>query len=151
MSGFVRDPDADALKQYLGKQNVEVGLLENAPSYEDGTSVVMVGIANEFGGSNLNNPPARHWLRKSVAADKSFYRDEIKSILKHKAGITRDHLFRALGRTAVDKIQGHLYSNDIGMDANEPSTKRAKGGDSPMIDSQHLVRESIDFRVNKSS
>lgn len=145
--GFNKKIDVSALTKYLGKQNLEVGILSNAPDYPDGTPILEVATYNEFGGDS-GNPPARHWLKRSVGADKQFYQEQIKALLKYPAGAQRDSLFRALGREAVERIAGHVESNDIGMMGNKPSVQARKGGDSPMIDTKHLVR-SIDFRVNK--
>ena len=144
-SGFTKIPSADAVSKYLGKSNIEVGILRNAPAYPDGTSVVKVANYLEHGGDG-GNPPAYHWLRRSMGKDADFYKKQIIQVLK-KVNSARESMMHALGRKAVDKIQTHIEKNDIGMKSNAPSTQRRKGGNSPMIDTQHLIR-SIDYRVD---
>ena len=137
----------EKLTKYVGRGNarVEVGLLHNAPDYPDGTSVIAVGTYNEFGGDG-GKPPARHWLRKAIEANQPFYKERMAEILKKPAGIERTRLLRELARASSEKVKDHIWNNDIGLLPNKDSTARAKGGDTPMVDSQHLVR-SIDSRI----
>lgn len=146
-SGFVKPPSADALKVYLGKELVEVGILENAPDYPDGTPILEVAAYTEFGGDG-GNPPAYHWLRKSAKIDHSFHRKQIIAALKHPAGSIRTGLLHALGKRSVELIADHVENNDIGMQSNKESTQKRKGGDTPMVDTKHMI-QSLDYRVGK--
>ena len=46
----------------LDGMDVEIGLLDSAKPYPDGTSVIDVGMWNEFGTIHI---PARSWLRST--------------------------------------------------------------------------------------
>lgn len=144
-SGFTKELNASALLAYVGRQAVDVGILENAPDYPDGTDILMVANLTEYGGDG-GNPPAYHWLKKSMVIDKDKYKRDMIKILKYPAGQIRTSLLRALGKRAVKNIGDHIERNDIGMPANKPSTQKGKGGNSPMVDTAHMI-QSLDSRV----
>ncbi len=53
---------------------------------------------------------------------------------------------RALGRSAVKTIRTDVENNLIGMERNAPSTALAKGGNQPMVDTGHLLRQ-VDYKM----
>lgn len=142
---FNKPPTTEPLKKYLDEAVVEVGIFSDAPDYPDGTPILVVAHANEFGGK-AGSPPPRNWLKKSVGKDKAEYQEHFRKLLKKPKGIERTTLLKAVGRIAVENVQDHLERNDIGMAANKESTQRAKGGNSPMIDTQHLIR-NINYKI----
>ena len=50
-----------------------------------------------------------------------------------------------IGKRSVNAVQQHLEKNDIGLPSNKTSTQRQKGGDSPIINTRHLIR-NIDYK-----
>jgi len=144
-TGWKNPPNTEALKKFFGKSSVEVGILENAPDYPDGTSIHAVANWQEFGTATF---PGQHWLKKAGNKDRKYHEMQISKILKKQKGVARDSLFRAFGRNAAEKIANHIERNDINLRANKSSTQSKKGGNSPLIDTQHLIR-AIDSRVSK--
>ena len=134
---------------------VEVGLHPDAQDYPEkekgldipvgyATSVVLVGAVHEFGN---NHVPKRPWLSASIKQDKDFYQRSIRKVMK---GGVEDNAkiaegMKALGEIAVKNVQSHVESNSIGMVPNAPSTIRQKGGDQPLVDTSHLLRQ-VDWK-----
>lgn len=128
---------------------IRVGLFEDAQGYDDKggaipaghtTSVAFIGALHEFGTSRH---PARPWLSSSIRADIGTYKRTIAKLSKGLAD-NPDVLkigMRSLGRFAVDNIRRHIESNDIGLTANKPATVRQKGGNTPMLDTGHLISQ----------
>ncbi len=132
------------------------GLYKNAQGYprsEQGgnlgrgniTDVVMIGAIHEFG---FGNNPARPWLSSAINNNRTKWRPYIVEALKLKkdAGIDPLPVFTELGRDVVQTIVKDTETNKHGLDANASSTARAKGGNQPMVDTGHLLRQ-VDFKV----
>lgn len=135
------------------KGSLTVGLHRDAQGYnssggalagDETTNVVAVGFWNELGTKTI---PARYWLRNSIREDEAEHKAILVKIYKTlpKAPKTYATMMREFGRKATRSIQDHVESNDIGMPANAPGTQRQKGGDQPMVDTGHLVRQ-IDWK-----
>jgi hypothetical protein len=133
-------PDA---QDYAGREKGE-----DLPSGA-ATSVAFVAALHEFGTSRF---PARPWLSNSIKADRAFYDEKIQEAAKD-AALNPSKIggaMAALGEISVRKIQNHIEANDIGLKANKESTARRKGGNTPLIDTGHLVR-SIDWKWRDGS
>jgi len=130
------------------KKHVTIGLQADAQDYADGTSILMVAVSGEYGNARANVKP-RRFLSSAILKDKTFYLDKTKKILKvYKKGNTNfvNVAMTELGRQGVVKVQKNIENNTIGMHANAESTARAKGGNQPMVDTGHLVRQ-ITYKV----
>lgn len=55
---------------------------------------------------------------------------------------------RELGRRLIEKVKAHVWKNDVGILPNAPATIEKKGGDTPMIDTQHMIRQ-VDYKIAK--
>ena len=128
------------------KKHVTIGIQQDAHDYSDGTSVLMVAQIGEYGNA-ANNIPPRHFLSRSVEMDKSWYTSKIKKVLKayDKKSKFITTAFNEMGRKGVARVQSYIEQNNIGMTSNKPSTIAAKGGNQPMVDTGHLVRQ-IDYK-----
>ena len=125
------------------RKHVTLGLQADAQDYADGTSILQVAISGEFGNAR-NNVKPRHFLSLAVHKDKDFYLSKTKKILKFYKMCDVNFVNTAmteLGRQGVVKVQKNIENNTIGMRANSENTASAKGGNQPMVDSGHLVRQ----------
>ena len=130
-----------------------VGLHRDAQDYHDDggnlganevTGVVEVGAKHEFG---VGNFPARPWLSRSIKAEKRAITANVTKALKIAAdGGNATGQYKKMGRKLVTAIRQHVEGNDIGLAANAPSTVEAKGGNQPMVDTGHLLRQ-VDYKV----
>lgn len=129
--------------------SLTVGVQQDAHDYEDGTSVLMVALVGEYGNASKNIVP-RHFLSRAIETDERFYKQKITFILKKYNGESKliNIMMNELGRQSSNKVKDHIEGNDIGMAPNKPSTANAKGGNQPMIDSGHLVRQ-IDYKTGR--
>ena len=123
-----------------------VGVQQDAHDYPDGTSVLMVAMVGEFGNASKNIVP-RHFLSRAVEVDERYYKQRIVKILKR---YDKDHkliniMMNQLGSDSMQKVKGHIEANNIGMAPNKESTAFAKGGNQPLVDTGHLVRQ-IDYK-----
>lgn len=125
------------------KKHVTIGIQADAQDYADGTPILKVAISGEYGNARAHVKP-RHFLSLSILKDKNFYLSKTKAILKYyKKGETNfiNVAMTELGRQGVEKVQKNIEQNTIGMHANSENTAYAKGGNQPMVDSGHLVRQ----------
>ena len=130
------------------KKHITIGIQPDAQDYADGTSILTVAVAGEYGNARLRIKP-RYFLSRSVSKDHAFYQARIRKLLKayRKGAATFLNVgLSELGRQGVAKVRENIETNSIGMAGNSPNTIQAKGGDQPMVDSGHLVRQ-IDFRL----
>ena len=131
---------------------VTVGVQEDAHDYADGTSVLMVAMLGEFGDASNGLVP-RHFLSRAVETDKDFYKKRIIGILKkYNKGETTlvNMMMIELGQQARLRVINHVEKNTIGMAENKASTAWQKGGNQPMVDTGHLLRQ-IDYKNEKAS
>lgn len=143
-----KSTDGKGLQTHLrgldkAKKHLTLGIQSDAHDYADGTSILAVAVAGEYGNAAAKVKP-RHFLSLAILKDKNFYSGKIKKILKvyPKGNANFINLAMAeLGRQGVSKVQNNIEHNTIGMRRNEESTIRAKGGNQPMVDTGHLVRQ----------
>jgi len=146
-SGWSRPMNTVKLGKYKQKAQISVGIHEDAPDYQDGTDLSMVANLLEFGTETMKE---YRWLEKAVTADTAVYTAMFtKALRKSKTDKRQFNLMMdEIGRRAVDAVQQHVEQNDIGLPANMPSTQIMKRGDSPLINTRHLVR-NIDYKREK--
>lgn len=122
-------------------RGVKAGLLESAPAYPDGTSVVDVGVYNEFGTSRI---PARPFMR--VAMDQGG--KELEAFVSHMVDLLIDGrtdpkgVDDSVGNAAADTIRKTIAG--FNKPPNAPSTVKVKGRDDPLVDTGHM-RDSVDY------
>ncbi len=142
----------------INKNNsVTIGLHEDAQDYprrEGGkelgkneiTSVVMIGAIHEFG---VGKMPSRPWLSLSFKYDKSIndkmMKDAMRVYTKTPEALGAE--LDKVGKAAAKSMREHVFSNDIGLLENAESTQLRKGGNTPLVDTQHMVRQ-IDYKVH---
>ncbi len=142
----------------INKNNsVTIGLHEDAQDYprrEGGkelgkneiTSVVMIGAIHEFGVGDMQSRP---WLSRSFRFDKSINDKMMKGAIwayTRNPDVLGDALDR-VGKAAATSMREHIFRNDIGLLENAESTQLRKGGNTPLVDTQHMVRQ-IDYKVH---
>lgn len=122
---------------------VKVGLPKGSLPYPDGTSVINVGLWNEFGTKDI---PERSWLRtgikKNLKKYKRINREGLKKVLRGTSTVEKS--LNILGAIAAGDVKENITS--IKKPANAKSTVRAKKSSNPLIDTGHL-RASITFEV----
>ena len=128
-----------------GVHRVKVGLTGGANPYPDGTSVIDVGILNEFGAAGV---PERSFLRAGIREGKPEYRKMNRRNLK---AITRGDKTakQALGELGL-KAQGDVQEMiaEVSTPPNAPATIARKGSANPLVDTGHM-RQSITHEVIK--
>ncbi len=127
---------------------IKVGLPKDASPYPDGTSVIMVGLVNEFGSSD-GMIPERSFLRSGIIKNKDdfnkFWKDKFaKEILTAK--IKPEKALKFLGELAQTKIQQQIV--EVKSPANASATTSLKGSSNPLIDTGHM-RQSIRWELGK--
>jgi len=122
-------------------RGVKVGLLESSGNYPDGTSIVDVGIYNEYGTSRS---PARPFM--AVTADQAG--SEMQAYVSHTIGLMMDG---RITPTTVDNNIGRVWADNTkkvidGFDVppNAPSTVLKKGKNDPLIDTGRM-RNAINW------
>ena len=126
-----------SLKEYA---NITVGVHADAHDYPDGTSSADVAMWNEYGTDTI---PARYWLRGSLAKERPAvtraYQKNLERNYKYPAAFKNAQI--AMANDLITQIINHVENNTIGMQGNEASTIRKKGGDQPMVATGHLLRQ----------
>lgn len=146
-SGWVQPAFKIELKKFKQSGQISVGIHEDAPDYDDGTDLSMVANMLEFGSDMM---PEYRWLETSIKVDTAVYTSLFTKALK-RAGTDKrlfDVSMDEIGRKAVEAVQQHLESNDIGLPSNAVSTQESKGGNSPLINTRHMIR-NIDHKREK--
>ena len=129
----------EKLAKKFGKNKLlSVGLPQDSNPYPDGTSVIDVGIAHEFGTETL---PERSFLRATLAENKQKYRNFMKRIPSKiiKGQSSNGTEMEKLGLAVSSDCKSRIY------DGIEPKKKSGEGV--PLIDTGHLV-ESITYAVH---
>lgn len=135
----------ETFKEVGKKPHVKIGVLESAGNEENGLTVVQVATFNEFGGEN-NNPPERSFIRSTVDQKFNSYVEksrklQMKCILQE---LTVGKALSALGELIQSDI---IETINQGVEPeNAPSTQKAKGSTTPLIDSGQL-KQSIRYQV----
>lgn len=125
--------------------NLLIGVQSDAANYPDGTSTAEVAEITELGDDNRDGV---FWLRKSITAESVYLKKKLADIAKLLKGNTPLVVvaMSELGRRMVEKIKDHVYKNDISLPSSSPETIEAKGGNTPMIDTQHMIRQ-VDYKI----
>lgn len=126
---------------------VEVGIYDKAGEYEDGTSVIMVALWNEFGTESI---PSRPFLRNAVlgeAAKINAWRVEVIRKIFH-GQMTGRQALEALGFRVRELIRKSIRSDT--PPPNAPATlarKRADGVPPRTLVHTQLLLRSVEYRV----
>ena len=126
---------------------VKIGLPKDASPYPDGTSVIMVGLVNEFGSSD-GKIPERSFLRAGISNNKAEFLKIWKNKLAKAILIERvkpRKVLGIIGQLAQAKVQEQIV--EIKSPANAASTIDKKGSSNPLIDKGHM-RQSIRYEVD---
>ena len=130
-------------KRFGGISKVKVGLPKNALPYPDGTSVIDVGLYNEFGTSTI---PERSWLRtsirKNLAKYKRISRQNLRKILR--GSLTTEKALNQLGAIAAGDVKENITA--IRKPPNKAATIRKKKSGNPLIDTGHM-RSQVTYEV----
>lgn len=145
------------LKQALKKEvdnlkkmstNVLVGYPETSGDYDDGTSVVMVAAAHEFGTDTI---PKRPTLKKGVDAAREdindFISDEAAKVVSGDASPAS--VMDGVGAIAVASVQQAIV--DLKSPPNAPATIRAKKGKTNPLVNDGEMKGSVTFIVSKDN
>jgi len=127
------------------RSGVLVGLPKDASPYPDGTSVIMVGLVNEFGSSD-GKIPERSFLRAAIDENRSeflkFWKDgAAKTILTGKGS---EKVLALLGQMMQAAVQEKIVN--VKAPANAISTVVNKKSSNPLIDTGHL-RQSVRWEI----
>lgn len=131
------------MSKLKGAHGVKVGLPKGSNDYPDGTSVINVGLWNEFGTKHI---PERSFMRSSVKENAPKYKKFNKrALLKiQEAGSTPKVELGKLGVVASGDMVEQI--NTIGSPPNALSTINKKGSSNPLVDTGHL-KQSITHEV----
>lgn len=135
---------AEIAKKVSKPGTLNVGFLEGA-TYPDGTSVPMVAAIQEFGAPAKGIPP-RPFFRNMIAAKSPEWGDGVAQALKAKDYDTTEAL-NLVGEGIKGQLQDSIKTTNSPPLA--PSTVKAKGFDTPLIDTGHMLN-SVDFEVRES-
>ena len=156
----------DELKERVGQltetldenNSITIGLHKDAQDYskiehgkdlkkDETTSVVMIGAIHEFG---LGVQPVRPWLSASFKEDIRLLKTKMQIALswwaKDPETIRKE--FEEIGKFGAESVKNHIFRNDIGLEANKESTAKRKGGNTPMVDTKHMIQQ-VDYKVGK--
>ena len=132
------------MSKLRGEHGVKVGLPKGSNAYPDGTSVIDVGIWNEFGTEHI---PERSFLRSGIGANlgeyKKFNKGALLQIQRKRMSVPK-----ALGQLGV-LAAGHVREmiDEVKFPANAPSTiRRKRGSTNPLVDTGHL-KQSVTHEV----
>lgn len=133
---------------------VKVGILTGQNSRDDAVTNADVGATHEFG-SFTKNIPARSWLRMPIQEKSQQIQ---KVVLKRASRIKEDllngssiEIYEAIGMAAEAAIQDGFESHGFGKwKPNAPATVKAKGSESPLIDTSQL-RGAVLSKVSKKN
>jgi hypothetical protein len=126
-----------------GAHGVKVGLPNGSNDYPDGTSVIDVGLWNEFGTKHI---PERSFLRSGIRQNLDAYRSMNKRHLR-LIQFKKMKAAQALGRLGI-LASGHIVGriDDVRTPPNSEQTIAQKGSSNPLVDTGHL-KQSITHEV----
>lgn len=126
-----------------GPRRVKIGLPKGANPYPDGTSVILVGIWNEFG-TRAN--PERSFLRAAMREHRQKYRRIVKRLLARVTSgtLSAQAALELLGTEAAADVRTMVVA--VSEPPNAPETIARKGSSNPLIDTGHM-RQSITHQV----
>ena len=132
-------------KRLKGASRVKVGLPKGSLPYPDGTSVINVGLWNEFGTVNI---PERSFLRTGIQKNLPKYakinRKNLKAVLQ--GSLTTEKSLNRLGAIAAGDVKENITA--IRKPPNKPATIRKKGSANPLIAENGHLRASITYEVD---
>ena len=122
---------------------VEIGFMEDA-TYEDGTSVAMVAMIQDFGAPAAGIPP-RPFFRNMIETGKEHWGEDLASLL-----VANDYDAEKALDLMGEEIQGELQDsiNEFDGVPLAPATIASKGFDKQLIDTAHMFR-SVTHRIVK--
>lgn len=140
----------DLQKRYKSRKQLAIGYpigtKGTSTNYPDGTSVLLVAAANNFGAPS-RGIPARDFMDKGAvsALEKTGPIAEALIPALNAGKITMDQVLAKLGPVAVAAFQQAII--DFDEPPNAPSTIAAKGSSNPLVDTgllnqtlTHIVR-----------
>ena len=131
----------DEIRKKVGRQQVNVGFLEGS-TYPDGTSTPMVAAVQEFGATISHSDghttviPPRPFMRNTVAKNSSRWGDLLGAALK-ASDLNAKQALALTGLKVVSQMQDEVKA--LTEPPLAPSTVKAKGFDTPLIDTGHLL------------
>lgn len=124
--------------------DVRVGVPSEG-AYPDGTPIETVGLVQEFG-SEVNNIPARSYLRSTVSDNKKAYTDMLfkglDSVVQGKTDVTT--MLNYVGLQVEGDVKQKI--TDLDTPANKEATIKAKGSSNPLVDTG-LLQSSIIYEL----
>ncbi len=136
------------------RPSIATGILaaDGAKAYDDGQTVLDVGIDNEFGTKDADGSvhvPARSFVRAWFDAYRSVAHKKLAGLLRKVLAreLTADQALEQFGLWAQGSMQKHLASGIA--PPNAESTIRRKGSSTPLIATGQL-RASISYEVRKT-
>jgi hypothetical protein len=141
----------DALNQHLkelvqrlkGGEVLRVGFLENA-TYPDNTPVALVAAVHEYGSPTV---PARPFFRPMLATKAPGWGVAFGKVLK-ATGYDLEKSMGLMGELLRGQLQESIRT--VQGPALKPSTVRAKGFNTLLIDTAHMLN-SVDYDVKTTS
>ena len=132
----------------IRKPKISVGITETSGAAMDGNLTVLdIAIINEFG---LGNVPERSFLRAWFDENEPRTRQMVvammTSVIAGKR--TKEQAIKLLALRFVAEIQARIVAGIA--PANAPSTIKAKGSSTPLID-KGILRSSISFRIEEGA
>lgn len=125
------------------KPHAKVGVLADAGTYQDGTSIAMVSAWNEFGTSKI---PARPHIRGGIIQSRANIKRIKKQVILgiHKGAFDTRRGLDIIGQAGQDAVRRRI--NTITSPANSEYTIKMKGSSKPLIDTGQLLG-SINYEV----
>jgi len=125
--------EVDRLKEM--SKTVLVGYPEKAGSYDDGTSIVSVAAAHEFGTDNI---PKRPTLREGVDNARrdisEFITDQAELVISGDA--SPESVMDGVGAIAQASVQQEIV--DLKYPPNTAETIKRKGSSNPLVDTGEM-------------
>lgn len=139
----------DLLKRYRNSKELAIGYPLGTDGvstrYPDGTPVLLVAAANNFGAPSRGIPARDFMSQGGVRALEKTQPIAAELVKKLNAGkITIEGILEILGPVAVAEFQQTII--DISDPANADSTVEAKGSSNPLVDTS-LMNQSLTFIV----
>ena len=140
------------LQKQIKNAKVKVGVPKSANTTKEGqdTSITLAEVAaiNEFGSPGLNIPE-RSFIRETIQEEtqnlKKLAAKQAKKIFALE--VTTEQGIGVIGEFVKSKIIKKFTANN--WEANAPSTVKAKGSGTPLIDTGQL-RQSIQWELIKN-
>ena len=139
-----KDLGWERIKQELDHAStVKVGILSDSEPAEDGTDMLLIAAANEFG---TNRIPARPFVRGAYDEHQRDLRKMAERLWSQvmQGRLDFNRALGLLGQHHEDQVK--RYMTALAAPANAPSTVRQKGSSNPLIDKGRL-RASVRWEL----